>query len=409
MVSKVPVVITVSQLNMYAKSILDSDVNLRTVFVCGEISNFTNHYRTGHWYMSLKDEQSQVKAVMFKSACSRVRFMPENGMKVLVRARASFFERDGQFQLYVEDMQPDGIGALHLAYEQLKEKLGKMGFFDPEHKKTLPRYPEKIAVITSETGAAVHDIMSVLSRRCPTSTIIMCPVQVQGESAPAQIVEAIVRVNSLSAADVIILGRGGGSIEDLWAFNDERVAHAIYNSSIPIISAVGHETDFTIADFVADVRAATPSVGAELCSPDLHELCRKYTMFFASQREALLSSLEAQRATLRLYSMSNILASAMDKINIKRRDISICAKRMLTGASTRLEAERLRLASQSSTLEALSPLKILAKGYALVSARDRIINTVSSLCVGDEIELRLNDGDLKCNVTEVYKRTDQEE
>lgn len=406
MVSKVPVVISVSQLNMYAKSILDSDLNLRTVYVCGEISNFTNHYRTGHWYMSLKDEQAQVRAVMFKSACSRVKFMPENGMKVLVRARASLFERDGQFQLYIEDMQPDGVGALHLAYEQLKEKLGKRGYFDAEHKKTLPKYPERIAVITSETGAAVHDILSVLSRRCPTSTVVFCPVQVQGDSAPEQIIEAINKVNTLAAAQVIILGRGGGSIEDLWAFNDEGVAQAIYNSDIPIISAVGHETDFTIADFVADVRAATPSVGAELCSPDLYELCRKYRMFFSSQKEMLLSSLEAQRATLKLFSMANILASAKDKIELKRRNIAVCSKQILSMTSAKLETERLRLASLSSTLEALSPLKTLAKGYALVSAKGKIINTVLSLSVGDEIDLKLNDGDLKCNVTQITNRED---
>lgn len=406
MVSKVPVVITVSQLNMYAKSIFDSDPNLRTVYVCAEISNFTNHYRTGHWYMSLKDEQAQVRAVMFKSSCSRVKFMPENGMKVLVRARASLFERDGQFQLYIEDMQPDGIGALHLAYEQLKEKLGKKGYFDVEHKKPLPRYPERIAVITSETGAAVHDILSVLSRRCPTSTIVFCPVQVQGESAPEQIIEAINKVNALTAAQVIILGRGGGSIEDLWAFNDEGVAQAIYNSDIPIISAVGHETDFTIADFVADVRAATPSVGAELCAPNLYELCRKYSMFFSSQKEMLLSSLEAHRATLKLFSMANILASAKDKIDLKRRNIAIYSKQIFSMASTRIEAERMRLASLSSMLEALSPLKTLAKGYALVSAHGKIINTVSFLRVGDEIDLKLNDGDLKCNVTQITNRED---
>lgn len=409
MVSKVPVVITVSQLNMYAKSILDGDSNLRSVYVCGEISNFTNHYRTGHWYMSLKDEQAQVRAVMFRNSCARVRFMPQNGMKVLVRAKASLFERDGQFQLYIEDMQPDGVGALALAYEQLKEKLGKKGYFDVERKKPLPSYPERIAVITSETGAAVHDILSVLSRRCPTSTIVFCPVQVQGDSAPAQIIDAINKVNSLSAADVIILGRGGGSIEDLWAFNDEGVAQAIYNSDIPIISAVGHETDFTIADFVADVRAATPSVGAELCSPDLYELCRKYRLFFSSKKEMLLSLLEAQRAILKLYSMSNILASAKDKIDLKRRDIAVYSKHILSGVSVKLETERLRLASLSSTLEALSPLKTLAKGYALVSAKGKIINTVSSLKVGDEIELKLNDGDLKCNVTQIQANANQED
>lgn len=401
MVSKVPVVITVSQLNMYTKSILDSDLNLRTVYVCGEISNFTNHYRTGHWYMSLKDEQAQVRAVMFKTACSRVKFAPENGMKVLVRARASVFERDGQFQLYIEDMQPDGLGALHLAYEQLKEKLGKKGYFEESHKKPLPRYPGRIAVITSETGAAVHDILSVLSRRCPTSTVIFCPVQVQGDNAPTQIISAINKVNALSAADVIIMGRGGGSIEDLWAFNDENVAKAIYESDIPIISAVGHETDFTIADFVADVRAATPSVGAEICCPDLYELCRKYRLFLSSQRDSLLSLVESQRVSLRLYSMSNILASAKDRIDLKRRDVAILSKHILLGIGAKLETERLRLSALSSTLEALSPLKTLAKGYALVSAEGKIVNTVSILNVGDEIELKLNDGNLKCSVTQI--------
>jgi len=408
MVSKVPVVITVSQLNMYAKSILDGDSNLRSVYVCGEISNFTNHYRTGHWYMSLKDEQAQVRAVMFRNSCARVRFMPQNGMKVLVRAKASLFERDGQFQLYIEDMQPDGVGALALAYEQLKEMLGKKGYFDVERKKPLPSYPERIAVITSETGAAVHDILSVLSRRCPTSTIVFCPVQVQGDNAPKQIIDAINKVNSLSAADVIIVGRGGGSIEDLWAFNDEGVAQAIYNSKIPIISAVGHETDFTIADFVADVRAATPSVGAEICSPDLYELCRKYRLFFSSQRDTLLSLIDTQRATLKLYSMANILASAKDKIDAKRRDITVNSKQILSSVSAKLETERLRLASLSSMLEALSPLKILSKGYALVSAKGRIINSLSSLSVGDEIELKLNDGDLKCNITQIEPSTNQE-
>lgn len=408
MISKVPVVITVSQLNMYVKSILESDDNLRTVYVCGEISNFTNHYRTGHWYMSLKDEQSQVRAVMFKTACARVKFMPENGMKVLVRARASVFERDGQFQLYIEDMQPDGLGALHLAYEQLKAKLEKRGYFDSSHKKQLPDYSERIAVITSETGAAVHDILSVLSRRCPTSTVVLCPVQVQGENAPAQIVEAIEKVNALSAADVIILGRGGGSIEDLWAFNDERVATAIYNSEIPVVSAVGHETDFTISDFVADVRAATPSVAAEICSPDCYELCSFYRRFFESQRENLLSMIETQRAIVRLYSMSNVLKVATERINSKRIKVSEYSKNINSSLTGTLENERLKLASLSATLHALSPLKTLAKGYALVSAKGKIINTVDAVCVGDEIELKLNDGELKCNVVQIEKRAHTE-
>ena len=408
MVSKVPVVITVSQLNMYVKSILESDDNLRMVYVCGEISNFTNHYRTGHWYMSLKDEQSQVRAVMFKNSCARVRFMPENGMRVLVRAKASVFERDGRFQLYIEDMQPDGLGALHLAYEQLKAKLEKKGYFDPWRKKELPAYSDRIAVITSETGAAVHDILSVLSRRCPTSTVIFCPVQVQGDNAPEQIASAIDKVNELSAADVIIVGRGGGSIEDLWAFNDERVAAAIYNSEIPVVSAVGHETDFTISDFVADVRAATPSVAAEICSPDCFELIDYYQMFFDSYKDNLLSVIESQREIVKLYSMSNALRGARNRIELKRSRIAECSKSLMQSIGGRLENERLRLCALSSTLHALSPLKTLAKGYALVSSGGKIINSVASLSVGDEIDLKLNDGDLICNITTIQKCTQRE-
>lgn len=265
-------VLSVSQLNRYIKMNFDADENLVNIFISGEISNFTNHYRTGHLYFTLKDDSAAVRAVMFNSSAKRLKFMPEDGMKVIARGRVSVYEASGQYQLYVDDMQPDGVGALNLAYEQLKEKLQKEGLFSELHKKPLPPYPEKVGVITSPTGAAVRDIINVLGRRFPYAEIVFCPVLVQGDGAHLQLTDAVNMFNSERAADVIIIGRGGGSIEDLWEFNDEGLARAVYNSDIPVISAVGHETDFTICDFVADMRAPTPSAAAELAVPDANEL-----------------------------------------------------------------------------------------------------------------------------------------
>ena len=257
-------VISVSQLNRYVKSLLEGDANLAAVYIGGEISNFTNHYKSGHLYMSLKDEGAVVKAVMFRAYASKLAFTPENGMKVIVRARVSLYEKDGAFQIYIEEMQPDGVGALQIAFEQLKKKLAAEGLFEASRKKPLPRYPARVGVITSPTGAAVRDIFNVLGRRFPLARVVFTPVLVQGEGAPAQLVAALRRFNETNAADVLIIGRGGGSIEELWAFNDETVARAVAASRIPVISAVGHETDFTICDFVADLRAPTPSAAAEL-------------------------------------------------------------------------------------------------------------------------------------------------
>ncbi|MGN1418913.1 MAG: exodeoxyribonuclease VII large subunit, partial [Acutalibacteraceae bacterium] len=264
--------LTVSQINTYIKSIIDYDTNLKNIYVSGEISNFTNHYRTGHFYFTLKDANAAIKVVMFRTSAQRVRFNVENGMKVIIRGSISVFERDGVYQLYAEDMMPDGIGALNLAFEQLKEKLSALGMFDSEHKKPLPAFPGKIGVITSPTGAAIHDIMTVLERRYPLAEIVLEGVRVQGENAADEIVKAIEKFNRYHACDVLIVGRGGGSLEDLWAFNEEKVAYAIFESEIPIISAVGHETDFTISDFVSDVRAATPSAAAEIAVPDWREV-----------------------------------------------------------------------------------------------------------------------------------------
>ena len=263
-------ILTVSQINFYIQSIVDNDPRLKSVFVCGELSNFTRHYKSGHLYFSLKDDKSLIKAVMFSSAASRLRFAPSDGMKVIVRGRISVYEPSGQYQLYVEDMQPDGAGALALAYEQLKSKLEKEGLFDSRHKKPIPQFPKKVGVITSPTGAARRDIENIISRRYPCAEIILYPVTVQGDTAPAQLVNAVEYMDGKS--DVVIIGRGGGSAEDLWAFNDERLARTIYDCNTPVISAVGHETDFTICDFVSDLRAPTPSAAAELAVPDREEL-----------------------------------------------------------------------------------------------------------------------------------------
>ena len=276
--------ITVSQLNRYVKSLLEGDTNLCSVLLSGEISNFTNHYKSGHWYLSLKDEDAVVKAVMFRSQVQRMTFVPENGMKVIVRARVSLYEKDGAFQIYLDDMQPDGAGALQVAYEQLKQRLQEEGLFDDSRKRPLPAYPKRVGVITSSTGAAVRDIFHVLGRRYPLAEVVLIPTRVQGDGAPAQLCAAITQFEKMKATgdantpDVILIGRGGGSLEELWAFNSEQLARTVAAATIPIISCVGHETDFTICDFVADLRAPTPSAAAELAVPDSAELRQRLAL-----------------------------------------------------------------------------------------------------------------------------------
>ncbi len=297
-------VITVSQLNRYVKSLLEGDGNLSGVMLSGEISNFVNHYKSGHWYFSLKDENALVRAVMFRSAAVRVPFVPENGMKVIVRARVSLYEKDGSYQLYADDMQPDGAGALQVAFEQLKARLQAEGLFDESRKRPLPAYPRRVGVITSETGAAVRDIINVLGRRYPLAEVVLLPTLVQGEGAPAQLCAALQRFEAMKAAedtrtpDVILIGRGGGSLEELWAFNDETVARTVAACTIPVISCVGHETDFTICDFVADLRAPTPSAAAELAVPDCAELCQRVRLLGTAAARAAETALTRKRRML---------------------------------------------------------------------------------------------------------------
>ena len=396
-----PAVLSITQLNTYVKSILDGDINLNNVFVCGEISNFTDHYRTGHYYLTLKDEKSAIRAVMFRNANQRIKFKPENGMSVIARGRVSIYERDGQYQLYIDDMQPDGVGALNLAYEQLKNKLAGEGLFDQSRKKEIPKYPRRIGLITSPTGAAVRDILNILSRRFPIAQIIMCPVQVQGASATPQIADAIKRFNAEHYADVLIVGRGGGSIEELWAFNEEIVARAVADSEIPIISAVGHETDYTICDFVADLRAPTPSAAAELAVPDKFEQRTyisglKYRIAQASQRE-----LQLRRAKLKGVETSMGLISPVMVINTHRQRLDGYISALCTAVTSTVSDNRSNLSLLAGKLDTLSPLKVLGRGYALAYKQGALLHDAVNADVGSEIEVRLEKGKLLCTVDKI--------
>lgn len=394
-------VLTVSQLNFYIKSLMDNDSNLKTVYLKGEISNYTDHYRTGHLYMSLKDEKAAVKAVMFAGNASRLKFRPEDGMRVLVRGYVSVYSVTGQYQFYIEDMQPDGIGALSMAYEQLKRKLENEGLFDEHHKKPIPEYPMRIGVITSPTGAAVQDICRILSRRYPIGEIIMCPVQVQGENAAPQLTEAIKRFDRLKCADVIIIGRGGGSIEDLWAFNDEKLARAIYSCSIPVVSGVGHETDFTICDFVADVRASTPSAAAELVSPEEGELLGNLLFYRQRLEDEISSVLNDARNRLDRIASSKILRDKTEFIRTKQMDLDMLSSRLDNAYKSMVMKKKNEFIGLSSRLDTLSPLKVLSRGYAAVAKENKIISSANDLYMGDHISVRFKDGTAECTVNEM--------
>lgn len=396
-------VLTVSQINGYLKKIVDDDVNIKSVFVSGEISNFTNHIKTGHFYFTLKDEKTSIKAVMFKGNALALRFTPENGMKVIVFGSVQLFERDGICQIICADMQPEGIGALYLAFEQLKEKLSKVGLFDESHKKALPELPKRIGVVTAKTGAAIHDILNVLGRRYPIGEVVLIPSLVQGENAPDSICDAIKKAERLNL-DVLIVGRGGGSIEDLWAFNDEKVAYAIYNCEIPIISAVGHEVDYTISDFVADVRAATPSAAAELVAPSVINLS-----------QMLFSMLQNARAKVenKVWESSKTLDNLKQRLQSKSPELSLeKSEKELAMLKKSLNYSLEHLADiKSSTflrflekLEALSPLKVLTRGYSITFSDEKAVTSVNDTEVGKEIITRLTDGTLYSTVTRLQKQ-----
>ncbi len=391
-------IFSVSDLNNRIKAILDSDSTLRNVCVKGELSNY-KVYPSGHHYFTLKDSESSIRCVMFKGSALKLRFRPESGMGVILIGKVSVYPRDGAYQLYCEEMRPDGVGDLYVAYEQLKAKLAAEGLFDKAHKKPIPRFPATIAVITSGAGAAVRDIIRVAGKRWPMAKIIVMPVRVQGTEAPAEIRGAIAYANRYKVAELIITGRGGGSIEDLWAFNDERVARAIYDSEIPVISAVGHEPDVTIADFVADLRAATPSNGAELAVPDADELRQYLDSVDIRSRQALKKKLEIYRRSLRELASRPVMKSPTGYIELKRIEAERLSERLTAVQERRLAHLRRNYVAYAASLDALSPLKVLARGYAVPSGEDgKVLRSTENVQIGDKIDLTLADGKIQCRV-----------
>lgn len=395
-----PTVLTVTELNNYVKKLLDNEPNLKNVFVTGEISNFKNHY-SGHMYMTIKDEGGAIKAVMFSSYANRLRFAPENGMKVIIFGSVSLYNKDGSYQFYITDMQPDGLGALNLAFEQLKEKLQNEGLFNAEHKKPLPEFPQKIGVMTAPDGAAVRDIFSVLKRRYPVAEIVFYPVAVQGASAAPEIAKGVQLFNEKNACDVLIVGRGGGSLEDLWAFNEEIVARAIFASNIPVISAVGHETDFTIADFVADLRAPTPSAAAEVAVPDIFEL--KAGLLGLKQHLAVLikNRVNAEREFLINTEKQMNLISPSNKILNSRTELVNINEKLINTMLLKLNNEKAKISVLASKLNALSPLEVLSRGYAISYKESSPVTSVKQVAAGDNIKVVVKDGELFATVNEV--------
>lgn len=390
----------VSEVNQLIKTVLDSVPKLGDLCIRGEISNY-KMYPSGHHYFTLKDAESAIRCVMFKGQASRLRFRPENGMKVLAVGRISVFPRDGAYQLYCDALSPDGVGDLHVAFEQLKEKLWQEGLFDEAQKKPLPRYPKDIAIVTSAAGAAVHDMIRILRRRYPLAKVKLLPVRVQGVEAPPEIVGAIRYANRYALADVMIVGRGGGSIEDLWAFNDERVARAIYESDIPVISAVGHEPDVTISDFVADVRAATPSHAAEIAVPDRMELTQKLQGLRLQMIRAEKNRLELLRRRLSAFKEKRVLTDPVAFIQDKQMLLGHLQKGLLYAGSAYLAAPRNRLSALAASLDALSPLKVLSRGFSvLTNESGEIVKNVGDVSIGDHIDAMLEGGHLICTVEE---------
>lgn len=394
-------VLTVRDLTRYIKTLVESDLRLGVVAVRGEISNYKEHY-SGHVYFTLKDDSAQLRCVMFRSRAATVRFRPENGMSVIASGGVSVFERDGQYQLYVEDLQPDGVGALHVAFEQLKQRLAAEGLFAAERKRPLPFLPRRIGVVTSAAGAALRDIITVSTRRWPQVSLLVAPVAVQGEEAPPQIARAVAALNRVPDIDVIIVGRGGGSLEELWAFNDEAVARAIFSSRAPVVSAVGHETDFTIADFVADFRAATPSAAAECAVPDIREVSRNLATHVARLEGGLRRHYERCRAKLDAELRRPVLARPLTGLERRQQSVDM-AVRHLSAAGERLIADGgSRLAILGGRLQALSPLSTLARGYAICQLPDgSIVRNVSRLRAGDDVKVTLARGAAMCRVAAV--------
>ena len=385
------IAVTVSQLNSYIKDKIADDEYLNNILVKGEISNFKNHY-TGHLYFTLKDENSLIKCIMFKSYAQKLEFIPKDGMKVFVLGGISVFERDGVYQIYVKAMQEDGVGALYKKYEELKNRLKSQGYFDESHKQKIPLMPKTIGVLTSQTGSVIRDIINVSTRRNPNVNIRLLPVPVQGEGAAEKIAQGITLMNEKKLADVLILARGGGSLEDLWPFNEEIVAHSIYNSEIPIVSAVGHETDFSISDFVADLRAPTPSAAAELTVPDIYELKQKNNIYQNRLRLALVKKVEIMKLRFEKAMSSRIFKEPLRNINDQYLKIDNNIKRLENAIKSKQKEEKTKYIELISKLDALSPLKTLTRGYSFTEKENKIVRSIKELNTGDKITIRLVDG-----------------
>ncbi len=401
-------IISVGQVNEYIKNLMDTDALLNNLCIRGEISNY-KIYPSGHHYFTLKDEAGALRCVMFRSSASRLRFRPENGMKVLALGRITVFPRDGAYQLYCTDLTPDGVGDLYVAFEQLKAKLSAEGLFDPQHKKRLPPFPHRIAIITSGAGAAIMDMLRILGKRYPLSKVVILPVRVQGAEAPAEIAGAIRYANKYKVADVIITGRGGGSMEDLWAFNDERVARAIFASEIPVVSAVGHEPDVTISDFVADVRAATPSNAAELVAPDQNDL-RTYLLTARKRMaQAMQKQLKLERKTLESLKSRKVLQSPINYVNERRMLLDHTAQKLTAAAQRNFTGQKQRFVRLTAKLDALSPLKVLSRGYSLVIDADgHVVQRAEQVTIGDRVDIKLHQGSLSASVTAIREEQDGE-
>lgn len=395
-------IITVSELNEYLKMLFEYDEILRNVYVKGEISNFTNHYKTGHFYFSLKDAGGAVKAVMFRSSAAKLKFMPENGMRVILGGRVSVFPRDGQYQIYAETMEPDGIGSLYIAYEQLKAKLEKEGLFAEFRKKPLPKMPKRIGIVTSPTGAAIRDMIHILGRRFPAAEIVLYPALVQGEAAPASIIRGIQYFNTKKDVDVLIVGRGGGSIEDLWAFNNENLVRTIAASEIPVISAVGHETDFTLCDFVADMRAPTPSAAAEIAVPDTAELLHRVSRTEERLSLAVFRNIEANRAHLKRLASARSMTSPMNVIDDKRMALAMEEQQLAGRMEALIAKKRAGFIRDTAKLDALNPLAVIARGYsAIFDENGALIKSVSQTKEGDALSFMVTDGKIRAEVKEL--------
>lgn len=393
--------ITVTELNEYVKTLIDSSKFLSRVCVTGEISNFTNHYKTGHYYFTLKDDKSLIKAVMFQSYASKMRFIPENNMKVMVTGRISVFPRDGVYQLYAENMEPMGAGELYAAFEQLKQKLSTLGYFDESHKKKLPAFPGRIGIVTSPVGAAVADMKNIISRRFPVAEICIYPALVQGEGAAEDICKGIKHFDNDKDCDVIIIGRGGGSIEDLWAFNSPVLAETIYNAQTPIISAVGHETDFTISDFVADLRAPTPSAAAELAVPDAVEVMNHLASSKRHLDNIFSNLLDRKKSALELLLQKSCFKSPKYMTERLTEELFSADRRISQSMQYILNFNKQSISSVSARLSALNPMTVLARGYSAVfSADGKVIDSAEKASAGDKIHLRFADGTVNATVTD---------